>query len=278
MSNKSFDQFVGLMKKIDQVNDSTWKVTTAKRITLVIPDGVRVFDTDLNKFFDGDGVTAGGVAGTNKINVRKIGIAAAASGGLSAATSGTTNSITWTTYGDDLRTGDAITLAAGTGTLPSGLSATSYYIIKNGDVGDGASNNATSFQVATTRANALAGTAVSILSSGAPGWTAVISGFMPKFGDDIVLIDPVSAAVDVFLPDANSSSGFSVTIKRAKTATNAVTIKEVDVSGNVAASGTVTVDDTAGYIVLKAATDDFVNLFADSTAGEYWTRGKQVTA
>lgn len=275
MGLKDMQTFSTIMRKTDKVSDSMWKATTAKRITVVIPDGVSVFDTDLNKIFVGDGSTAGGVSTSSKIKVRKIGIAAAASGNLTADP--TADTITWATYGDDLRTGDAITVAASGGTLPGGLSGTSYYIIKTGDVGGGESNGGTSFKVATTRANALAGTAVNITTSGVPGWTCAISGFMPKAGDDIILIDPVSKAVDIFLPDANSSDGFSVTIKRAKTATYAVTVKEVDASGNVAASGSVTIDDTAGYIVLKASTDDYLNLFADSAAGEYWTRSKQVT-
>lgn len=277
MGIKDVQQFKTLLKKTDKIDDSTWKVTTAKRITLLIPDGIEVYDTDLDKFFVGDGVTQGGVAGSSKLNVRKVAIAAAASGTLSATTSGSTNSVSWPEGGAYLRTGDYITLAAGTGTLPSGVTAGSYYIIKNGDTGDGASNTGTTFKLATTRANALAGTAVSILSSGSPGWTAVIAGVGAKSTDDVLLIDPVSAAVSVFLPDADSSTGFSIAVKRAKTATNAVTIKELDASGNVSASGDVTVDDAAGYVVLKAATDDYANLFADSSAGEYWTNGKQVT-
>jgi hypothetical protein len=274
MSNKDFNNFVGLMKKTDRLDETTWKATTAKRITIVIPDGVKVFDTDLNKMFVGDGTTTGGIGAANKVSIRRIAVAAAASGGLTADP--TTDKITWTTYGADLRTGDAITIGSG-GTIPTGLSATSYYIIKDDDVGDGSANINTSFKVATTRANALAGTAVNITTSGVAGWTCAISGFMPKYGDDIVFISSLAKAVDVFLPDANSSAGFSVTIKRANSATYAATIKEVDVSGNVAASGACYIDDAAGYTVLRASQNDYVNLFADATGGKYYSRGKQIS-
>lgn len=277
MSVKDYTQFESLLKKAAKVGD-TYRVTTAKRITLLVPEGIKIYDTDLDKEFVGDGTTMGGVSSTATAKVRKIAVAAAASGGLSATTSGSTNSVTWTIGGPYVRTGDAITLAAGTGTLPSGTTATTYYIKKNSDQGDGASNTGTSFKLYTTRANAIAGTsAVSILSSGAPGWTAVINSLGVFSESEFVLIDPVSAACSVILPDANSSAGFSVTVKRAKTATNAVTIKEADASGNVSASGSVTIDDTAGYLVLKAATDDYARLFAESSSGEWFTAGKQIT-
>jgi len=61
MSNKDINQFFTLLKKTDKVNDNSWKVTTAKRGTLTIPEGFQVYDTDLNAWFFGDGSTVGGV-------------------------------------------------------------------------------------------------------------------------------------------------------------------------------------------------------------------------
>lgn len=278
MSARGLEQFETIMRKTDKLNDSLWKATTAKRITLVIPKGIKVYDTDLKKTFVGDGSTAGGVSESSKISVRKIAIDAAASGGLTATTSGGTNSITWTLGGAYLRTGDAIIVADGTGGVPSGLTtATGYYIFKPSDVGDGSSNTNTTFKVSTTRANAIAGTAISLLSSGTAGWTAVISGITANENDDVLLIDPVSAACDVFLPDANTATGFSCLIKRGSTATNAITVKELDASGNVSASGDVTIDDAAGYRVLAAASTDFVDIFADTDAGEHWFKNSQIS-
>jgi hypothetical protein len=273
-SKTAVNNFGNLLNPINKISDGVYFVTTAKRITLTPPAGVRLYDSDLSRWYEGDGSTNGGILEGVKRSVRKIGIGAAS--GTTTINSGT--DVFTDTKIANLRTGDGLTFAAGTGTLPSGVSATQYYITKVGDDGSGDANTGTTFKIATTRANAIAGTNVDVLSSGAAGWTTVVATVCVNENDDVVLIDPVSAAVSVVLPDANTATGFGCTIKRAKTATNAVTIKELDASGNVAASGAVIIDDTAGYVTLKAATDDYITVIAESSAGEYWSISDQITA
>lgn len=275
----AIDQFACVMKAQDKITDGLWKVTTTKRRTLVPPKGVRLYDTDMDKFFSGDGLTNGGVVESAKVALRVVPIDAASSGITVKASGETTNPNTFTwAPAAYLRTGDAITLDAGEGAVPSGTTATTYYIKKVGDYGNGKSNAGTIFRLASSRVNALANTTLTIADDGTAGFTSVIAGVAAQGVDDVLLINPVSAAVDVYLPYSTTSSNFACTVKRATTATNAVTIKELDASGNVKASGDVTVDGTAGYVTLKAATDDYLNLFADAANGVYFTRGKQVTA
>jgi hypothetical protein len=268
---KALQMFGLAMAHTSRISENEWIASTSKRLSLVIPKGVRVWDEDLDTWFTGDGASTGGVKEGNRRKIRKIGIGAA---------SGTTTVVSGTDIFTDskvaaLRTGDGITFAAGTGALPSGITAAQYFIIKEGDVARGEGNGGTTFKVASTRANALAKTAVDVLGAGTAGWTTVISTVCANPSDDIVVIDPVSAAVSVALPDASSNEGVQVTVKRAKTATNAVTIKELDASGNISASGSVIIDDTTGYVTLKAATDDFVSVVAND--GKYWSVSKQVT-
>jgi len=272
------DQFACVMKAQDKITDGLWKVTTAKRRTLVPPKGVRLYDTDMDKFFNGDGVTNGGVAEGAKVALRVVPVSAASSG-ITVKTSGEAtnpNTFTWAPAAY-LRTGDAITLADGTGAVPSGTTATTYYIKKVGDYGNGKSNAGTTFRIASTRANALANTTLTIASSGTAGFTSVIAGVAAQGVEDVLLINPVSAAVDVYLPYSTTSPNFACTVKRAPTASNDVTVKELDASGNVKASGDMSVDGTAGYVTLKAATADYLELFADASNGVYFTRGKTVT-
>lgn len=277
MSTKDYAQFESLMKKTNKI-EGAYVVTTAKRITLLIPEGVTVYDSDLDKKFVGDGTTMGGVTSTGTKKVRVVAVAAAATG---ATASATTNLVTWSTGGPYVRTGDAIAFTSGTGgVLPSGLTSSggTYYIGKTGDQGNGASNTGTSFKLYTARSGAVAKTGpVTIYDAGSGDWMTAIDSITVFPSDDYLLIDPVSAACSVILPDANSNPGFTVGVKRAKTASNAVTVKEADANNNVSASGSVVIDDAAAYVTLKAGTDDYLNLFANSAAGEYFTCGRQVT-
>lgn len=261
----------------DKIAEGFWKVTTAKRRTLVPPAGFMLYDTDLKQIFIGDGTLNGGYPAHAKKRVRLVNVAAASSG-ITVATSGATtnaNTLTWAPAAY-LRTGDAVTLAAGGGAVPSGTSATTYWIFKPSDVGDGKANTSTVFKLATTRENALAKTGVTLYSAGTAGFTSVIAGVMASDTADVTLISPVSAAIDVYLPYSNNSDGFTCTVSRAATATNAVTIKEVDVSGNAKASGAMTVDGAAGYVSLRASNADFCEFFADATNGVYYTAGKRI--
>ncbi len=67
-----------------------------------------------------------------------------------------------------LTTGDYVTLSQLTGTIPTGLTnGGGYYVIVN---------DSTHYRFATTRANALAGTAITLSSAGVAGW-AVVQAF-----------------------------------------------------------------------------------------------------
>lgn len=275
--SRAQDLFQTKLAMGDKITDGFYKVTTAKRKTLVPPKGFRLYDTDLNLIFTGDGITNGGIATNGRQRVRIVNVAAASSG-ITVQTSGATtypNSLTWAPA-QYLRTGDAVKLAAGGGALPSGLSAATYWISKPTDIGDGKENTDTTFRLSATRENALARTTLTIASAGTAGFTSVIQGVMANETADITLISPVSAAIDVYLPYSNVSPGFNCTVSRAATATNVVTIKEVDVSGNAKASGAMTVDGTAGYVALRAANADYAEFFADSTNGVYYTHGKRI--
>lgn len=270
--SKEIEQFEAQMKKTDKITDGFYKVTTAKRRKLVPPKGFRLYDTDLNKIFNGDGSTNGGVPEDSKKKIRVVNVAAASSG-ITVASG--TSTFTWAPAAY-LRTGDAVKLAAGTGAVPSGTSATTYWIVKTDDIGNGKANEGTSFKLATTRENALARTTVTLLGAGTAGFTSVIAGVMANETADVTLISPVSAAIDVYLPYSTSNDGFNVTVQRAATATNVVTIKEVDVSGNAKASGSMTVDGAVGYVTLRASNADYAEFLADGTNGVYYTHGKRI--
>ena len=274
MNSRSINQFKTLMKRSDQVGDGVYKATTTKRESVIIPKGMKIFDTDENRWYYGDDSTYGGRRESTEKKVRKIAVSAAASG--ATVVSGT-DIWTWSSAAY-LRTGDAVTIASGAaGSIPSGVSAGTYYLIKQNDNGNSENNTGTTFKLASTRSNAIAGTAVDVLGDGS-AFNLVYSDICVQPNDEMILIDPVSADVGVVLPDADSNGGLTCTIKRATTATYSVNVKELDASGNISASGSVTIDDTAGYITLKAGTDDFVRVFADSDAGEYWTIASQITA
>jgi hypothetical protein len=266
MSDKSMNMFDGMIKKSDKIGDTMYRLSTAKRQKLVIPEGISVYDTDENVIYYGDGSTRGGICVKMRMSVRKIVHNAAASAGLTAATSADTNKLTWTTYGGALRTGDAITLAAGTGTLPSGLSATTYYTIKDAD--NPASD---SFKVATSRANSLAGTAVSILSSGVAGWTSVYAQVAVQGTEDVLIVDPVGAALTVYLPYPTTGFSPQTTIKRASAGNFTVTIAGLTSAG---AAATLTCDDVASNLTMASGVARGYTVFGDPTSGEYFTVAK----
>jgi hypothetical protein len=269
MGTKAQDVFDGVMKQTDKLSDTVYKCTTAKRNTVVIPTGISVFDTDLNAFFYGDGTTVGGISSSAKVAIRKVAVGAATSTGLSA--SATTDKITFTTVGGYLRTADAITFAApGSGVLPSGVTATTYYVIK-----DAADPTSDSFKIASSRANALAGTAVDILSSGVPGWTGVIAKVQVGSFEDVLLLNPVAADVRVLLPYPTTGTSRQVTVKRDATANKDVTIGMID-SNN--ADGTLTYDGTAADLVITSATvPKSYTFISDDSSHVYFTVGKVVS-
>lgn len=270
MRSRDLDLFRRTVKLSDRISENSYRVTTSKRESLVPPKGVSLFDTDLNKWFNGDGTTYGGVPDSAKARVRKVAVNAAASGGLSA--SATTDKITWGTYGGKLRTGDAVTLAAGTGTLPSGTSATTYWVVK-----DSTTPTSDSFKIATSRANAVSGVPVTvdILSSGVPGWTSVINTIGVGGFEDVLILDPCAAAVDVALPyPTTSNDGLQVTVKRAAAGETA-TVKMVAANESV---GTLTADDAAANISLTSGSiAKGYTFFADGASNEYFVISK-VTA
>ena len=116
--SRAQDLFQSKLAMGDKITDGFYKVTSAKRRTLVPPKGFRLYDTDLNIIFTGDGTTNGGSVCNSREHVRIVNVAAAASG-ITVQTSGATtypNSLTWAAA-EYLRTGDAVTLAAGGGAM-----------------------------------------------------------------------------------------------------------------------------------------------------------------
>jgi hypothetical protein len=262
---KTMNQFDGTMKQIDKLSNTVYKATGAKRKTLTVPYGVMVYDTTDNKFYMGDGTTKGGISDSAKIRVRGIPVYVADSTGVSA--NATTDQITWTTYGGKLRTADAITLATGSGTIPSGLSPTTYYVVKATD--DPASD---SFQVATTRANAIAGTVVDILSSGAAGYTSVIAQVAVQGFEDILFINPVQAAVTVYLPYPTIGTSPRVTIKRAAAGNFNVTIAALDSTG---AAATLSLDDVSANVTMGSGTiASGITMWGDPDSHKWYTDSK----
>jgi hypothetical protein len=265
MNTKDVNSFESIMKRTDRLNETVYKATTDKRRTIIIPEGVVVFDTDEKKNYIGDGVTRGGLSGSAKLSVRKIVINAAASAGLSA--NPTTDKITWTTYGSLLRTGDAIILAAGNGTIPTGASATTYYIVK--EENDPAS---ASFKIASSRANALAGTTVNLTTSGVPGWTSVINQVAVQGSSDVLFIDPVGAAATVYLPYPTAGVSPQVTVKRAAAGNFTITIAALNADG---AAATLSCDDASSNISMASGSiAKGYTLWGDPASHEYFTIAK----
>jgi hypothetical protein len=53
-------RFDSLFKETERLDDYRFKCSSAKRATLIIPDGYSVFDIGADKWFYGDGSTVGG--------------------------------------------------------------------------------------------------------------------------------------------------------------------------------------------------------------------------
>ena len=337
--SRSIAQFKFLLNKADRVSDDCWNVTTAKRKTLIVPTGFKVFDTDLKILFIGDGVTYGGVPVDGKEGGRTIvtaaasaftsndtfkTIASAANGvftstahGFSVGTkiipmandttykvvmdtvytvatvpsantftlAGVTpenqtqnlvvkvysiannNFVTWD-QAAYLRTGDAVTVANGSGTLPSGLSAGTYYIVKDDSADNGGleKNTTTKFKFSDTRAHALAGTnIVTIRNAGTAGFTAVIADVYLTNADKTVFAS-FAAAADIYLP-SGTIAGLGKSFEINNSGTADCTVKSVAGTVMGAAAGT-------GQ-VLRASSNDFIVVKSDGT--NWCAFGAQIT-
>jgi hypothetical protein len=338
--SRSIAQFKFLLNKADRVSDDCWNVTTAKRKTLIVPTGFKLFDTDLKILFLGDGVTYGGIPVDGKESGRTI-VTDTADGfessdtfitvtgadedgvfitsadhGLSVGTkiipmaddstyeveqdtvytvatvpdantftlTGVTpedrtanlvvkvyniannNYVTWD-QAAYLRTGDAVTVAAGGGTLPSGLTTTeTYYIVKDDSAENGGleKNTTTKFRFSDSRAHALAGThIVTIRDAGTTGFTAAIAKVYLTNADKTVFAS-FGAAADIYLPDGEKAGlGKSFEINNSGTADCTVKSEGGAVMGADATDGK----------VLK--TNDFIVVKSDGT--DWCAFGAQIT-
>lgn len=263
---KEITNFESLMRVKDKLSDTLWQATTEKRKSVIIPKGCEIYDLDEKKFYSGDGVNYGGVSAGSRSSIRNVALAAASSAGLSVVAA--TDVMTWTTTGAYLRTGDAITVAtAGSGVLPTGMSATTYYIRK-----DVETPNSESFQLFDTRAHAINTASntglVNITSSGTPGWTSVINTLTVDGTADLFLISTVGVAGTVYLPYPTTAATPRATIKRAKVGNFTVTVAALDSAG---AAATLTWDDTASNISLVSGTlAESVTLIGDPTSHNYF--------
>ncbi len=324
--SRSIAQFKFLLNKADRVSDDCWNVTTAKRKTLIVPTGFKLFDTDLKILFLGDGVTYGGIPVDGKESGRTIvtaaassftlndtfkTIASAANGVFTSTTHGfsvgtkiipmaddttykvakdtvytvatvpnantftlagvtpedqtkslvvkvysiaNNNYVTWP-QAANLRTGDAVTVAAGGGTLPSGLTAGIYYIVKDDSAENGGleKNTTKKFRFSDSRAHALAGThIVTIRDAGTTGFTAVIADVYLTNADKTVFASFAEAA-DIYLPDGEKAGlGKSFEINNSGTANCTVKSEGGTVMGAAAGTGKTLKGSSNDYIVVKS--------------------------
>ena len=325
--SRSIAQFKFLLNKADRVSDDCWNVTTAKRKTLIVPTGFKLFDTDLKILFLGDGVTYGGIPVDGKEGGRTI-VTAAADGfessdtfrtvtkaedgvftstahGFSVGTkiipmandttyeveqdtvytvatvpnantftlAGVTpedqtknlvvkvysiannNYVTWA-QAAYLRTGDAVTVANGSGTLPSGLTTNNtYYIVKDDSAENGGleKNTTTKFRFSDSRAHALAGTdIITIRSAGTEGFTAVIADVYLTNADKTVFAS-FAVDADIYLPSATDAGlGKSLEINNGGAAHCTVKSEEGTVMGALAGTGKRLKGTGNDYIVVKS--------------------------
>jgi len=177
------------------------------------------------------------------------------------------NFVTWP-QAAYLRTGDAVTVANGSGTLPSGLSATTYYIVKDDSADNGGfeKNATTKFKFSDTREHALAGTnIITIRSAGTAGFTAVIADVYLTNADKTVFAS-FAAAADIYLPSGTIAGlGRSFEINNSGTANCTVKSVAGTVDGQAAGTGR----------VLKASSNDFIVVKSDGT--NYICFSKQIT-
>jgi len=272
--SKVADLFASRMKGSSAFNGNIYKVTTAKRNSVTPPDGVMLYDEEEDKLYVGDGVTNGGRAVGSVTKVRKVPVDGALA---TVSDSGSDASVFYWPTASGLRTGDLVVFAAGGGRLPSGAAGniTTAYITKENDDGDGASNTGMTFKVATTRANALAGTNTTVLVSGAT-FQAQVSGVVVQGWEDIVLCEPVTTPLTIGLPEAKTHAGLKVLVKRGRGEGSGVVVTMVSGSGPFVASGSLTMNDATGAYTLKGSTDDFGEFFSDGT--NYWLGARQITA
>lgn len=272
--SKATDLFESKMKGSSTFNGNMYKVTTAKRNSVTPPDGVMLYDEQEDKWYVGDGVTNGGRSIGSVSKVRKVPV----DGVLATVSdSGSDASVFYWPTASGLRTGDLIVFAAGGGRLPSGAagSITTAYITKQDDEGDGASNTGLTFKVATTRANALAGTTTTVLVSGAT-FQAQVSGVVVQGWEDVVLCEPVVTPLTIGLPEAKNNEGLRVLVKRGRGEGSGVVVTMVSGTGAFVASGNITMNDATGSFTLKGSTDDYAEFFSDGT--NYWLGARQISS
>jgi len=71
-TQRALNQFTRTLKRGEFVETPTIRLATDKRKSVVIPDGIPVFDTTIMALFVGDGKTLGGVPVGRSANVRVI--------------------------------------------------------------------------------------------------------------------------------------------------------------------------------------------------------------
>ena len=165
------------------------------------------------------------------------------------------NYVTWA-QAAYLRTGDAVTVADGSGTLPSGLTTTNtYYIVKDDSAENGGleKNTTTKFRFSDSRAHALAGTdIITIRDAGTAGFTAVIADVYLTNADKTVFAS-FGAAADIYLPDGEKAGlGKSFEINNSGTANCTVKSEGGTVMGAAAGTGKTLKGSSNDYIVVKS--------------------------
>jgi len=177
------------------------------------------------------------------------------------------NYVTWD-QAAYLRTGDAVTVDDGDGTLPSGLEETTYYIVKDDSADNGGleKNTTIKFRFSDSRAHALAGThIVTIRDAGTEGFTAAVAGVYLTNADKTVFAS-FGAAADIYLPSATDAGlGKSFEINNSGTADCTVKSEGGTVMGAAAGNGK----------RLKASSNDFIVVKSDGT--NWCAFGAQIT-
>lgn len=164
----------------------------------------------------------------------------------------TDDEITETAHG--LLTGDVGQFTT-TGTLPAGLSlATDYWVIKVDD---------DTFQVATSLANAEAGTQVDITDQGSGTHTFTMSGasITDADGYDTILITTGSADLSIYLPTASANSGREINFKKVDSGAGRVLLVE---------EGADTIDGFSQVVI--PLQDDFMGILGSASQWNIVTR------
>jgi len=278
--SKATDQFETVMKGSSAVDNGIYIASTAKRGTVTPPEGVLIYDEDLGKWFKGDGSANGGVSDMGKVAVRNVAVVES----HACTDSGTDYSTFSWALASALRTGDCIIMREGDGTLPSGNPAltSAVYIKKDGDEGNGANNTGTTFKIANTRALALAGSTRTVLMSGV-NFITKVSGVGLYGTEDVVMTTTTGGTLTVAMPslqttqDVERNQGVSVLVKRNVGTGSGVYVTEISGNGEFKQSGDANMGGAAaGSWLLKANTQDYVDLFSNGTSYQY--RSQQITA